>query len=43
VASIFGGIHEFVKVADGELCGVGFEGGEAVAEVRGGAMEGCAG
>jgi hypothetical protein len=28
-------------VADGELCRVGFEGGKAVAEVRGGAVEGC--
>jgi hypothetical protein len=30
-------------VADGELCGVGFERGEAVAKVGGGAVEGCAG
>jgi hypothetical protein len=43
VAYVSGGIHDFVKVADGELCGVGFEGGEAVSEVRGGAVESCAG
>jgi hypothetical protein len=30
-------------VAYSELCGVGFEGGNAVAEVGGGAVEGCAG
>jgi hypothetical protein len=30
-------------VADGELCGVGFEGGEAVAEVGGAAVEGVRG
>jgi hypothetical protein len=31
-----------VEVAYCELCGVGFEGGEAVAEVGGRAVEGCA-
>jgi hypothetical protein len=43
VASVARGVHELVEVADSELCGVGFEGGEAVAEVGGGALEGCAG
>jgi hypothetical protein len=33
VASIAWGVHDFVEVADCELCGVGFKGGEAVAEV----------
>jgi hypothetical protein len=42
-AYVCGGVHEFVEVAYCELCGVGFKGGEAVAEVRGGAVEGCAG
>jgi hypothetical protein len=43
VAYVSGGIRDFVKVAYGELCGVGFERGEAVAEVRGGAVEGFEG
>jgi hypothetical protein len=43
VAYVSGGIHYFVKMADGELSGVGFEGGEAVAEIISGAVEGCAG
>jgi hypothetical protein len=30
-------------VADNELCGVGFEGGEAVAKFIAGSVEGCAG
>jgi hypothetical protein len=42
VASVSGGVHDFVEVAYCELCGVGFEGGEAVAEVGGWAVEGCA-
>jgi hypothetical protein len=33
VVSASMGVHEFVEVADCELCGAGFEGGEAVAEV----------
>jgi hypothetical protein len=36
-------VQNFVKVSDCELCCVGFEGGEAVAEVGCGAVEGCAG
>jgi hypothetical protein len=43
VASIARGVHDFVEVADCELCGVGFEGGEAAAEVGGRAVEGDAG
>jgi hypothetical protein len=43
VALVSGGIHDFVEVAYCELCGVGFEGGEAVAEVVGGTVKGCAG
>jgi hypothetical protein len=43
VASIARGVHDFVEVADCELCGVGFEGGQALAEVGGRAVEGCAG
>jgi hypothetical protein len=43
VASISGGDHDFVEVADYELSGVGFEEGKAVAEVGGGAVEGCTG
>jgi hypothetical protein len=43
VAFVSGGVHDFVEVTDGELCGVGFEGGEAVAKFRGGSVEGCAG
>ena len=30
VASIARGVHDFVEVADCELCGVGFKGGETV-------------
>jgi hypothetical protein len=30
VASISGGVHDVVEVTDSELCGMGFEGGEAV-------------
>jgi hypothetical protein len=33
VASIPRVVHDFMEVADCELCGMGFEGGEAVAEV----------
>jgi hypothetical protein len=36
------GVHDFVEVTDCELYGVGFEGGEAVGEVRDRAVEGCA-
>jgi hypothetical protein len=43
VASVAGGVHDFVEVAYCELCCVGFEGGKAVAEVGGWAVEGCAG
>jgi hypothetical protein len=39
MASIARGAHEFVEVADCELCGVGFEGGEAIAEVCGRVVE----
>jgi hypothetical protein len=42
VAFVSGGVHDFVEVAFCELCGVGFEGWEAVAEVGGWAVEGCA-
>ena len=42
LASVSGGVQGFVEVADCELCGMGFEGGEAVAEVGSGAVEGCA-
>jgi hypothetical protein len=41
VASVARGVHEFVHVKDRELCCVGFEGGEAVAEVGCGAVTGC--
>jgi hypothetical protein len=43
VASASKGVHNLVEVTDRELCGMGFEGGEAVAEVECGAVEGCAG
>jgi hypothetical protein len=43
VAYVAGVVHYFVWVAHYELCGVGSEGGKAVAEVGGGAVEGCAG
>jgi hypothetical protein len=43
VAYVSGGVHDFVEVAYCKLCGMGFEGGEAVAEVGGRAVEGCAG
>jgi hypothetical protein len=44
VASVTRGVHEFVEVAFSELCGVGFEGAwEAVAEIGGLLVEGCAG
>jgi hypothetical protein len=43
VASVSGVVHDFVEVANRELCDVGFEGGEAVAKVGGWAVEGCAG
>jgi hypothetical protein len=33
LASIAMGVHDFVEVADCELGGVGFKGGEAKAEV----------
>jgi hypothetical protein len=33
VASISMDVHDFMEVANFELCGMGFEGGEAVAEV----------
>jgi hypothetical protein len=36
------GVHDFVEVADCELYGVGFKGGEAIAEVSGRAVEGGA-
>jgi hypothetical protein len=39
MSSIARGVHDFVEVADCELCGVGFEGGETVAEVRGRAIK----
>jgi hypothetical protein len=43
VASIARGVHDFVKVTDFELCGVGFKGREAISEVSGGTVEGGAG
>ena len=43
VASIAGEVQDFVEVADSELCGMCFEGGEAIAEVGGGPVEGGAG
>jgi hypothetical protein len=43
VASIANGVHDFVEVAYCELCGVGCDGGDAVAEVGGRAVEGGAG
>jgi hypothetical protein len=43
VASVARGVHNFVSVTDCELCRVGFEGGEAVAEVGCGTVEGCSG
>jgi hypothetical protein len=43
VASITRGLHYFVEVADRELRGMSFEGGEAVSKVGGGPMEGGAG
>jgi hypothetical protein len=43
MASIARGVHDFVEMADCELCGVGFEGGEVVAEVGCRAVEGGAG
>jgi hypothetical protein len=30
VASISGGVHDFVEVTNGDLCGMGFEGKESV-------------
>jgi hypothetical protein len=33
-------VHDFMEVAYCELCGVGFKGGEAVAEVVGWTVEG---
>jgi hypothetical protein len=42
VAFVSWGVHDFVRVAYGEFCGVGFKGGEAVAEVGGWAVEGRA-
>jgi hypothetical protein len=33
MASIAMGVHNFVEVADYELCGVGLEGRKAIAEV----------
>jgi hypothetical protein len=33
VASIAMGVHDFVEVADCELCGVGIKGRKAIAEV----------
>jgi hypothetical protein len=35
--------HDFVKVTDCELCGVGFKGRESISKVGGGAVEGGAG
>ena len=43
LAPVSGGVQGFVEVADCELCGMGFEGGEAVAEVGGGSVKGGAG
>ena len=43
LAPVSGGVQDFVKVADCELSGMGFEGGEAVTEVGGGPVEGGAG
>jgi hypothetical protein len=43
VASIARGVHDFVEVADCELCGVGLKGRKAITEVRGRAVEGDAG
>jgi hypothetical protein len=43
VPYVAGVVHDFVQVAHCELCGVGSEEGEAVADVRGGAVKGCAG
>ena len=33
LASIARGVHDFVEVADGALCGVGLKGRKAIAEV----------
>jgi hypothetical protein len=33
VASVSRAVHDFMEVANCELCGMGFEGGEAIAEV----------
>jgi hypothetical protein len=41
--SISLGVHDFLKVANCELCCVGFKRVEAVSEVGCGAVEGCAG
>jgi hypothetical protein len=43
MALVSWGAHDFVAVACCELCRVYFAGGEAEAEVGGGAVEGCAG
>jgi hypothetical protein len=43
VSSTAVGVHDFVYVTYCELCGMGFEGAEAIAEVSGGAVEGRAG
>jgi hypothetical protein len=43
VAYLAMGVHEFMQVTYCELCCVGFDGGEAVAKVGCGAVNGCAG
>jgi hypothetical protein len=43
VTSVAGGVHNFVKVIDRELCRVCFDGWEAVAEFNDGPVECSAG
>jgi hypothetical protein len=43
MACVSGGVYDFLEVTYSELSGVSFLGGKAVAEVGGGAVEGCAG
>jgi hypothetical protein len=43
MAYVSRGVHDLVRMADCELCCVSFEGGDAVAEVGCGAVEGCVG
>jgi hypothetical protein len=42
VSYIARGVHDFVEVADCELCGMGLKGGKAISEVCGGAVQGGA-